>query len=195
MANPHTYPRHQEHELKARTPEESLAIGMANAQEVGDCLEWQGTFSNKGTQPTVKYRSGTKTFSENLSVPKMLWERENGPVPEGKIVFRKCCNNACVLQAHIVVGTRKEWQKARKRAGATKHSPATIISLTIAARNRETTLNSTQRAQAVRELLAAGKKQEDVVAETGVSIHMVKDIGRNRSWRDLGSPFSGLGAR
>ena len=177
---------------KARTPGENVAAGMAAAQEVGDCLEWQGYYSNKGTQPSVKARFGVKGYSENLSVPRMLWEAAYGAIPEGKLVYRKCCNNSCVLLDHITIGTRKDWSKARMKAGTSKHKPDTIISLTIAARNRAATINSLDRARTVRSLLAAGDRQEDVAAETGVSLAMVKDIGRNRSWRETGGFFSGL---
>ena len=180
---------------KARTPQESLAIGMAAAQEVGDCLEWQGCFSNHGTQPTVKAKLGSKTYSENLSVPRMLWEASNGPVPDGKLVYRRCCNNACVLLEHITIGTRKDWAKARKKAGTSKHSPAAILALTIGARKRSTVKNTMEKAREVRLLASAGLVHAQIAEKTGVHKDMVSDICSNKSWREYSSPFAGLGAR
>lgn len=168
---------------------------MAAAQEVGDCLEWQGCFSNHGTQPTVKARAGTKNYSENLSVPRLLWEEANGPVPDGKLVYRKCCNNACVLLDHITVGTRKEWAKARKKAGTSKHSAAAILALTMGARKRSTVKYSMEKAREVRMLASSGLLHREIALETGVSKDMVAEICQNKSWREYSSPFAGLGAR
>lgn len=170
---------------------------MAQAQEVGECLEWQGHFSNRGkTQPSVKVRLDGKNYSDNLSVPRLLWEAENGPVPAGKWVYRKCCNNACVLLDHLAIGTRNDLMKARKKAGTTKHAPTTLIALTRAARKREATINTPERARMVRELLAGGERHEEVSARTGVSLAMVAEIGQGRAWREIfGSPWAGLGAQ
>ncbi|HTH11892.1 MAG TPA: HNH endonuclease, partial [Acidovorax sp.] len=124
-----------------------------------------------------------------------IWERANGPVPEGKLVYRKCCNNACVCLEHIAVGTRKDWAKARKKAGASKHSATTILALTMGARKRSTAKNSMEKAREVRLLAAMGLMQKQIAEETGVSKDMVSDICNNRSWREYSSPFAGLGAR
>lgn len=177
---------------RAMTIEEHVAAGLARAEEVGDCLEWQGYMGNHGSQPCVKVRLDWKRHSTNIGVPKLLWEAANGPVPDGKLVYRTCCNNACVLIDHIKVGTRKDWAKARKRAGTSKHSPSTVLAITLSARKRAATINSVERARLVRELLAAGLKREEVVEKTGVSESMVADIGANRSWRETGGFFSGL---
>lgn len=177
----------------ARTASEALAVGMGQAQEVGDCLEWQGHFSNKGTQPTVKVRLDGKNYSDNLSVPRLLWEAEHGPIPEGKWVYRKCCNNACVCLDHLAIGTRKDLMKARKKAGTTKHAPTTRIALTQAARKRANTINSPERARMVREMLAAGERHKVVSERTGVSMAVVADISQGRAWREIGgSPWAGL---
>lgn len=179
--------------MKAASVEEKLAQGMAQAVEVGDCLEWQGYMTNSGTHPTVKARLG-RGYSENVSVPRLLWETVNGPIPSGKLVYRKCCNNACVLQEHLAVGTRKDLMRARKKAGATSLKPTTVIAITLSARKRAATVNTPDRARIVREMLAAGVPRKVVAIETGVSPAMVADIGSFRAWRDMSSPWAGLGA-
>ena len=179
----------------AKTIDELVHIGMAHAQEVGDCLEWQGHMSNKGTQPTVKHRAPGKDYSNNVSVPRVLWERKNGPVPAGKLVYRKCCNNACVLEDHIKVGSRADSMKARIRAGASKHSAATVISLTLAARRRAATVNTPEKARAVLSLTAEGLSIAQIADRTGVNPTMVKEIRQGRAWRELSNPFAGLFTR
>lgn len=180
---------------KARTPAEALAAGMALAQEVGECLEWQGLMSNKNTQPSIKVRLPGKDYSDNLSAPRLLWEAAHGPIPEGRLVYRTCCNNACVCLDHLAIGGHKDRLRARRKAGKGSHSPATLIALTLAARKRANVVNTVERARMVRELLAGGAKLREVSEQTGVSVAMVSDIGRGRSWVEMGGFFSGLGAR
>lgn len=176
---------------KAKSIAQKVAEGMAHAQEVGECLEWQGNIA-KDRQPSVGFRFPGKGYSDNVSVPRFLWERENGPIPAGKMVYRKCCNNACVRQDHLAVGKRADAIRARMKQGATKHSAATIMSITIKARKRTTTLNSLEKAKEVRLLAAEGLNRKEISERTGVSVPMVVDIRAGRAWRDLSTPFSGL---
>lgn len=173
-----------------------IAAGLEKAQEVGDCLEWPGPFGGgkKKNTAIVKARS-EKGRTDNYAVARELWVAAYGDVPEGAMVYRKCCNNACVLLDHLTIGSRKDWARARIKAGATRHQPATLIALTIAARTRPTAVNSMEKARAVRSLAAAGVRNEQIVAETGVSAALVSDIRQGRAWKELSSPFAGLGAR
>lgn len=173
----------------------ALEAGLAKAEEVGDCLEWQGYFQCKGDTPSIKVYDADKKRTENHAVPKLIWERKHGPVPKGKLVYRTCCNNACVLEDHLACGTRKQWAAARKKAGATKHSEATVVRLTLAARRRARTTTTMEKARAVRSMVAAKVRTKDISARTGISECMVSEIRQERAWRELGSPFAGLGAR
>ncbi|MFA7291874.1 MAG: HNH endonuclease [Rhodocyclaceae bacterium] len=172
-----------------------LARGLAKAVEVGDCLEWQGSFAAGGKTPAVKAHSLENGRTDNFPVPRLLWEREHGPIPAGKLVYRKCCNNACVLVEHLSCGTRKDWAKARRKAGASKHSATTLIALTLARRRRPDVTTTMEKARQIRSLTAAAVKVRDIAAQTGVHPDMVEDIRRGRAWRELSaSPFAGLGA-
>lgn len=164
--------------------------GMTEAIEVGECLEWQGRIGNGASIPVVKSREG-KTYSAEYSVPRFLWEQEKGPIPEGKILYRKCCNNACVKLKHFAVGTRADWQENRKKHGLTKHAANHIANLTQGARRRSTSINTIEKAREVRTLLAS-HTQREVAEMTGVSLAMVCDIGRGRAWKDHANPFAGL---
>jgi hypothetical protein len=166
--------------------------GMRNAIEVGDCLEWQGQFSCRGATPCVKSRDGS-TYSAAHAVNRHLWERAHGPVPEGKIVYRKCCNNACVNIDHLAVGTKAQWVANRKKHGLTKHTLAHKIKIAKSSRVRPTARNSVEQVKQVRELSGHLSKTE-ISVQTGVSLDMVCDILAGRAWRDYSSPFAGLGA-
>lgn len=181
--------------MSAKTPAEILAIAMKSAVEYGDCLEWQGYFTNRNnTQPSIKARLPGKNYSDNLSVPRLLWELNRGPIPKGKMVYRTCCNSACVCLDHLAVGTRSDLIAARKKNGKLQHMPTTLIAITLSARRRATTKYTEADARTVREMLADGAKREHVVEQTGVSKAMVHDIAAGRAWRDLRSPWAGLGA-
>lgn len=185
---------------KAATVAELLERGMAVAVEVGECLEWQKSFSCRGATPCVKAkpedRPPSDRYTQAFPVCRLLWEREHGPVPAGKLVYRKCCNNACVKLEHLKCGTRKEWARDRRKAGATKHKPTTLISLTLAARRRANTTNSIEKARTVRQMKSAGATYSQIAAEVDMSVDMVADVVRGKSWREIGgSPWAGLGAR
>lgn len=178
---------------------EKLAQGLAQAAEVGDCLEWQGPFSCKGVTPCVKAKDPAKDPStrrtDNFAVPRLLWAAANGPIPKGKLIYRTCCNNACVCMDHLRCGSRAEWARARKRAGTSKHSATALLHLTLAARRRANIFNTIEKAREVRSLAAVGLKTPQIAAQTGVHPEMVYEIRRGDAWRELSaSPFAGLGA-
>lgn len=175
---------------RCATVAEQLEKGMACTIEIGECREWQGKMGNKKTIPVVQSREG-KTYSAEHSVPRLLWEREKGPIPQGLIVFRKCCNNACVEVSHLAIGTRADWIANRKKSGLTKHTASHIVNLTKGARARATTINSMEKAREVRTLLADHSYRQ-VSRMTGVSYDVVADIARNRAWKDASNPFTGL---
>lgn len=176
----------------AATKGEKMAHGMAEAIEVGECLEWQGFFSCKGVTPVVKARNAVKERTDNYSVPRELWEAAYGAIPAGKLVWRSCCNNACVLLGHLTIGTRVQWGAHRAKTGAAKHHNATRIALTISARARDATKNTIEVARAVRSLQSEGLRRADIAKQTGASEAMVADICQGRRWIETGSPFAGL---
>lgn len=177
---------------KRRTIEEQIGLWMARAVEVGECLEWGGAFSCNGVTPVVKVKLPGKTYSDNVAVNRVLWEAANGPIPEGMLVYRKCCNNACVCLAHLAMGTRAQWLAHRKKLGLTKHKQLTKLKITVGARARQTTKNTLEKAREVRSLKGQ-MTQREIARVTGVSEGMVSDICDGVAWREVvASPFAGL---
>ncbi|MFY9460443.1 MAG: HNH endonuclease signature motif containing protein [Aquabacterium commune] len=175
---------------QAKTIEQALSEGMAKALEVGECLEWQGLFGCKGVMPIIKSRE-LSAYTQNYAAPRLVWERENGPVPEGKLVYRSCCNNACVSLDHLVVGTRAQWAAARRKAGVTKHMQSTVAAITVA--RRKQAKYSREQVDSVRDLTRDGVCISDIVSATGVGRAMVQDIRQGRAWVSVGrGVFAGL---
>jgi HNH endonuclease len=49
-----------------------------------------------------------RTATSNTTAAKAMWERENGPVPEGKILGSLCGTKACIRPSHRVACSRSE---------------------------------------------------------------------------------------
>lgn len=54
------------------------------------CLVWQGSVRTDDRKP-VMFRGGKR-----VSVSKWLWEKNRGPVPEGKQLWQRCPTEKCV---------------------------------------------------------------------------------------------------
>lgn len=174
------------------TNDEALDKGLAQAVEVGECLEWAGAYSCKGVTPVVKTR-GDKGYTENTAAYRLQWERHKGPVPAGKKIYRQCANNACVRLEHLACGTLADVKKAQKKAGKTAHHETTKLAITMSSRRRANVVNDMDTARRVRELAAEGLTYPAIAKLTGVNIYMVAEIVRGEAWRELAaSPFAGL---
>jgi hypothetical protein len=154
--------------------------------EVGDCLEWQGKMGRGSSAmpnaPQIGKRVDGK--SVNLLVTRLVWTAAHGPIPDGKKVYRTCCNNYCVALPHLALGTLADVKKARRAAGMTAHSPSALAALTKGARARSTTKNSIEKAREVRDLVAEGLHDSVISERTGVSRTVVSDIRLGRAWQE-----------
>lgn len=92
----------------------SLAALLANADEVGDCLEWRGPYAGRGRVTPIARRY-VEGRSENLSVIRLVWEQTEGPIPQGRIVYRDCCNHRCIRC--LKCGKRGDVQRHRAKMG------------------------------------------------------------------------------
>jgi hypothetical protein len=58
------------------------------------CWTWTGRTTPDGT-PTIRTRTRTTTAR------RYYWERDHGPIPEGKVLFAMCRNTLCVRPRHM----------------------------------------------------------------------------------------------
>lgn len=166
----------------------SLEAIYANCDEVGECLEWRGPFGcgrNKGT-PIVKVAANGKRT--NAPVVRLVWEQTRGPIPDGKIVYRHCCNYKCV--ACLKLGVRGDVHRLRKKLGKAAHSPTTIVAITNGSRARHNVKNSIEKARECRALSAQGLSDPKVSELTGVHPEMVANIRRGEAWKEHAAPAS-----
>lgn len=162
------------------------AVYTARTIEVGECIEWQGRMlKSQAAQPNTPVAQTTaKGKSVHIIVARWVWEQEHGPIPPGTMIYRTCCNNRCVRGKHLAAGTLADVKAARRAAGQTRHKPSTKAAIQTGARKRPSTINTVEQARLVRDLVAAGKQDIEIAAETGVRPSTVKDIRLGRGWRE-----------
>lgn len=152
--------------------------------EDGDCLLWMGT---RGGGPR-----GTPQIRDNgrlLSVRRVLYEHEHGPLPQGMTAAAICESPACVR--HIAPRTRSQIAQMVADTGvfAQPARCAKIAATKRAAAGRLTL----EQAMDVR--YGAGTAAEKA-AEYGISRYLAAAIRRGERWKEYGhNPFSGLGQR
>lgn len=89
------------------TAEESL---LHRTEWRDGCLVWTGTKNWKGYgQLGAAPHAGTY-------VHRYVWERENGPIPEGMMIDHVCWNRACVNLEHLRLATAAENASYKSRA-------------------------------------------------------------------------------
>lgn len=69
------------------------------------CWLWYGAKAGRGTKP----HGQTRDFMQHKKfVHVFLWEMENGPTPDGKILHHTCFNALCANPGHLLPVTPKE---------------------------------------------------------------------------------------
>lgn len=162
-------------------------MDLQNYVEREGCHEWQGAMrrnasGSKSGQPVINTtENGKKTVR---TAHREVWLQAGRRIPKGQIVYRTCCNDRCIRLEHLACGPRGAAHKHRAKLGLMKHGVETIAKITKKARARPTTKYSPELAAKVRELVPQGLTNEQIAAQTGVSLPMVADIRTGHAWRE-----------
>lgn len=76
-----------------------------------ECWPWRGAKDGRG------YGAIQGEGETLVRAHRVAWERENGPIPEGKIIMHSCDCPGCQNPAHLSPGTHKENAEDRMRKG------------------------------------------------------------------------------
>ena len=155
---------------------------LAKTEEVGDCREWTGYMGNN-----VPMANHEGRFLAVRRVMLML-----SGVPEEKIGYA-CCkhgNQRCVNPDHIVNRSQSQHSKLNGKRGA-KNEIVRVTKMMAYGRTHRAKLTLEQ----AREIRVSTESGPVAAKRHGVSRQTIDRIRLGISWRDLGSPFAGLGAR
>jgi hypothetical protein len=165
----------------------------SRCEEVGECWEWRGAFTGpKGRNtPCMKLPAALDQKRPTVSVHRFVFELENEVRP-GNLVWRSCCNRACVNPEHQKQGTRKQFANFMKRNGSYKPS-ALRIARTTAKRRSQATKLTMEKAREVR--LAQGQRSaKELAAELGINPSWVWRIWRGEGWKEEANSVFGIRA-
>lgn len=154
----------------------------ARCEEVGECWEWQGSYTTSGS-PMLYHRG------ERTTVRKVVYAIKHGrELPDGHVASNCCRNPRCVRDEHVR-GITKAQMLESSRANTNQQLRAARI----AATKRRTDAKLTdEQVQMVRESSETNLALAD---QLGVHHSLLSAIRNGRKWREFGSPFAGLGAR
>jgi len=148
----------------------------------GRCLLWQGSTDKDGVpRMRVPWEDG-KSKGVRRTLLKAM-----GVNVDGKLATTSCDNVMCVSDKHAVAWTRKRLQGRSSK----KQTGNVSLSMQRAVNGRRTGKLTMDK---VREMRSSGLSYRKAADTYGVTFRTVQKIMRGESWREYGSPFSGLGA-
>ena len=153
---------------------------LARVVDCGGCLVWQG-WSQQGNHP--QWRMGGRKKSKSMSVRRMLWELTRYRLGRHQQVGVGCGTPNCVHPDHLV---------ARTQSVAMRGPKSPLHALHIAQGKRRGAKISQADVDMVR---ADGACMKVEALRLGMSLSHVRNIRAGRRWRELYSPFAGLGSR
>lgn len=133
------------------------------------CLLWLGTLDHDGYGVIQEGR-------RQYRVHRLVWERANGPIPQGVRVLHRCDVRRCYHLGHLFLGTDTENMADRhakeRDARGEGHGRARLTEADV---------------RAIRALYAEGAASQQALANRyGVSQNSVSALIRRKTWRHVG---------
>lgn len=154
---------------------------LARTTEEGDCLLWQGYVGNG--VPQVSH--GGKV----VSVRRLMLEMMGRVVKPTDFTPARCGCRTCVEPSHIVQRTHQ--QHAIAMLKAPRNETVRVAKLQAYKRTHSAKLTLEQ----AREIRSSPETGAALARQYGVDKSLVSMIRLGKSWREMTSPFAGLGAR
>lgn len=146
---------------------------FANCVEYGDCLLWQGKFSNRSPQLTV----GRTT----VQLRRLVFEQTGGEaIPAGRFPVMRCREPRCLQHKHIQLMTHKQIGALAAKEGKLS-TPSRCAAVAAACQRPGHAKLTTAQAREIRLSTESGP----VLAERyGIHRSLVPRIKRGEAWRE-----------
>lgn len=155
---------------------------LARTEEVGECLEWQG-YSTKSGTPQVSHDG------KMIAVRRLLLKLQGIELKSAMFASCSCGNSRCVRPEHIV--RRTQQQHLAKMSNIGPYNPAARIAKSTMKRRQRSRMTM----EMAREIRASEKSSQQLAEELGFGRQTISRIRFGQTWKEISSPFAGLGAR
>ncbi len=132
-------------------------------EPMSGCWIWTGSLTARGYGYLGNKKNGQPQTAHRHS-----WKLHCGPIPTGKHVLHKCDVRCCVNPDHLYVGTHKDNMRDRDMRG----------------RNGMAKLHMSDIPK-IRQLLAEGRKTQEIADLYGVNRSSISHIQRGYTWRHV----------
>lgn len=160
----------------------SKLVDLSQYVAIGECHEWTGPYAKVGRASTHTPRVRRRVDGKDryINIPRLIWEKAHGPVRDGYIVYRTCCNHRCVKLQHLAAAPLGQHLKKYGQAGKLKKSLMAWIKQV--AKTREKSNCTPELAAKIREIRAAGGTRKEAEQATGLGKEQVKNIWYGSRW-------------
>ena len=122
------------------------------------CWEWTGRVDKDGYGLVPRGERGPSHRAHRL-----VWERENGPIPDGSLVCHACDNPRCINPAHLFLGTPLDNMRDKMAKG--RHRARTILD-----------------EKQIIEILADPRPYREIAEHFNVSSVLISQIKNRKVW-------------
>ena len=142
------------------------------------CWSWAWAKSKSTTPtPVTHIAAGVLGFDRYVLIPayRAAWLFVGNKIPEGHVVYRRCCNTECCNPEHLKTGTKKQMHAHYSKSGKNKGKPHRRIVNAISSRKMMT---PPERVKQVEDMLAVGYLQKQIMAALhmdGETVRRIRD--------------------
>jgi hypothetical protein len=140
-----------------------------------DCWETTSGLDKKGYG-----RVWDRTLRKMVFAHREAYRRFVGPIPDGLFVLHKCDNPPCCNPDHLFLGTNADNQADMTAKG--RRSPGQLL---LRGASNPHAVFSDDDVRAIRKDLAAGRSNQAIATDRGVSNGTISRIKNRRTWRHI----------